>query len=41
VTAVSKPETGAFAFRVNGAEIVDGYACPIDPQDLLDCESCQ
>lgn len=22
-------------------EQVDGYACPIDPQDLLECDSCQ
>ena len=22
-------------------EIIDGIACPIDPQDALDCESCQ
>ena len=22
-------------------EQVDGYACPVDPMDLLQCDSCQ
>lgn len=22
-------------------EVVGGYACPIDPMDALNCESCQ
>lgn len=22
-------------------DLADGYACPVDPMDLLQCESCQ
>ena len=22
-------------------EVVQGFVCPVDPQDALDCESCQ
>jgi len=27
--------------ELEGFEMIDGIACPIDPQDALDCESCQ
>jgi ribonucleoside-diphosphate reductase alpha chain len=26
---------------LDNAEVVDGFACPIDPMEALQCESCQ
>jgi hypothetical protein len=28
-------------YETSGAESVDGFMCPIDPMELLQCDSCQ
>jgi len=37
----SATSTTATFVELEGFEMIDGIACPIDPQDALDCESCQ
>ncbi len=40
-TAPTAPPSGTTVLALADSEVVDGVACPVDPMERLQCESCQ